>query len=137
MEQPEGARLGFFAARHGYRPEQRRVGGSGKRASGQLRPAQVQGHTEWSEGDGTTLPGRMDALSDAGAELPQREGFGQRRLALLHVGRSVRHAWLGEEHAYYYRQLVRFSGRTGQREVGDSARAVSDGILRQRDGRTL
>ena len=38
VEQSQGEGVGFFAARHGCRPQQRGVGRAGKRPSGQLRP---------------------------------------------------------------------------------------------------
>ncbi len=41
----------------------------------------------------------------------------------------------GQEHAHRHRQLVRFADRSGEREVRGPARAVSAGLLRERDGR--
>ncbi len=90
---PKAPVWGYLAARHGYRPQRRRLGGAGKRASGQLRPAQVQRSAQRAEGDRAALSGRLDAVSDAGTELQEREGFRQRRLALLRLGGSVRYAW--------------------------------------------
>ena len=63
VEQSEGAGVGLFAARHGYRPQRRRLGGAGQRASGQLRPAQVQRPAQRAEGHRAAVPGRLDALS--------------------------------------------------------------------------
>ena len=135
VEQSEGARVGVFAARHGYRPQRRGLGGAGKRTSGQLRPAQMQRSAERADGDRAALSGRLDALSDAGTELQKREGFGQRRFALLRLGGPVRYAGLGQEHAHHHRQFIRFADRAGERQVRGHARSVSARLLRQRDGR--
>ena len=59
----------------------------------------------------------------------------QRRHSLLHLGGSVRHAGARQEHAHRHRQLVGFAGGAGEREVRDHARALSDGLLRQGNGR--
>ena len=63
VEQSEGAGVGLFAARHGYRPQQRRLGGAGQRAPGQLRPAQMQRSAERPDRDRPALSGRLDAVS--------------------------------------------------------------------------
>ena len=60
--------------------------------------------------------------------------FRQRRLPLLRLGRSVRHAGPGQEHAHHHRQFVRFAARPGERQVHHPARALSAGLLRQRNG---
>ena len=99
VEQSQGAGAGLFAARHGHRPQQRGLGGAGQRALGQLRPAQMQRAAERTEGDGSALSRRLDAVSDAGAELQERDDVRQRRLALLRLGGSVRHVGPGQEHA--------------------------------------
>ena len=59
----------------------------------------------------------------------------QRRLSLLHLGRSVRHAGAGQEHTNHHRQFLGFARGYGEREVRDHARALSDGLLCQRHGR--
>ena len=61
------ATSGVFAARHGHRPQRRRLGRAGERPPGQLRPAQVQGTAQRTERDGSALPRRMDVLCRAAA----------------------------------------------------------------------
>ena len=135
VQQSEGAGAGLFAARHGYRPQQRRLGRARQRPPGQLRPPQVQRSAERPDGDRPALPRRLDALSNARAEVQERDGLRQRRLALLRLGGSVRHAGTGQEHAHRHRQRIRFAARAGERQVRGAARALSARLLRERHGR--
>jgi hypothetical protein len=59
---------------------------AGERPSRQVRPQQVQGD-ERTDGHWRALPGGLDALQDAGAAVPRREGRRQRRGELLRLGR--------------------------------------------------
>ena len=71
--------------------------------------------------------------------LPQMKGVtdvGQRRGQLLHVGRSVRHVGPGREHADQHRQRLRSAARVEGRQLGGDARALSDRVLHEMDGRT-
>ncbi len=56
MEGPEGSGVGLFAAGNGHRPQRRRLGGTGQRASGKLRPAQVQGPLNGPKATGRHCP---------------------------------------------------------------------------------
>ena len=124
-----GRRL--HAARHGRRRQRRVLDGDGERAPRQLRSAQVQGPAERSEGDGTALPRGLGVLPGARSELQGQPRIGRRRLQLLRVGRQVRHLRPRKEHPDCDRQPVRLAAVPARREVGDGARAVSDGVLRQ------
>ena len=65
-----------------------------QRAPGQLRPPQVP-HPQRTAGDRAALPRGLDALPDARAADEGRDRPGQRRLPLLQLGGSVRHARAG------------------------------------------
>ena len=80
------------ASRHRHRPQRRRVDRRLERTPGELRPAQVHGAAQRSEGDGQHCAGRMDVLSDAGTAVQGRHRFRERRQRLLQLGRSVQHA---------------------------------------------
>ncbi len=97
---PPGRRV--LAARHGRRSQRRRLDGHRQRPPGQLRSPQVQGSAEWSEGDRPALRRRLHRVSAAGTSLPGLGRGRQRRLAVLHVRRSLRHA--------RYRQQQRADG---------------------------
>src|SRR5205823_3422865 len=56
------------------------------------------------------------------------------RLALLRLGRSVRHAGTRKEHADYHGQFVRLTTRAPGREIRHYARSLSAWIFRQGDG---
>ena len=60
---------------------------------------------------------------------------GERRLGVLQLRRSVRHARRRQGRAACDRQSVRRTAGAGRRQVHDAARAVSDGLLRERHGR--
>ena len=70
-----------------------------------------------------------------GPQLQNVNGARQRRGELLHLGRPVRHVRAGQERADRHRQRQRVAARAGQRQVRQSARPLSDGLLRQVDGR--
>ena len=96
VQQSEGAGAGLFAARHGRRPQRRRLGGAGQRSHGQLRSPQVQRPAERPTATGPALPRRLDAVSGAAAAVERRDRVGQRRSQLLHVGRLVQHVGFGD-----------------------------------------
>ena len=75
---------------------------------------------------GQHCPEGWTLLRRAAAAVEGRHRVGQRRSQLLHVGRSVRHARAGREHADQHRQRVRRAARAEGRQVGRAARAVSD-----------
>ena len=106
-----------------------------ERTHGELRSPQVQGAAERREGDGTALPRRLDVLSGAAAADQGRDRRRQRRGQLLHVGRSVRHVGPRREHADQHRQRLRSAARAEGRQLGGDARAVSDRVLHEVDGR--
>ena len=56
------AGAGLRRARRRHRQQRRRVGVAGERPPRQLRPAQVQGAAQRTEGDRRSLPGRLDVL---------------------------------------------------------------------------
>ena len=136
LEKPPSAGVGLFTARHGRGWKRRRLGGVGKRTSGQLRPKEMQGSTQWSERDRSALPRGLDTIPDTGAQLSEREGVRQCRLALLRLGGSVRYAGAGKEHADRDGQQFRFTAGTGRRQVRGLARAVPPRLFRERDGRS-
>ena len=109
VERPEGAGVGLFAARDGHRRQRRRLGGAGQRAPGKLRPAASAKVRSTGRRHRAAMPRRVDALSDAGAEVQERDRFRQRRLSLLRLGGSVRYAGAGQEHADHHRQFVGFA----------------------------
>ena len=77
----------------------------------------------------------MDVLHRAAAAVEERHRLGQRRGELLHLGRSVRHVRPRREHADQHRQRVRRAARAEGRQVRRLARAVSDRLLHEMDGR--
>ena len=83
---------------------------------GELRPAQVQGPAERSQGDRPALSRRMDVLHGAAAADQGRDGSRQRRGELLHVGGPVRHV-------------------RARRERADQHRQPSEGLLALKDGK--
>src|SRR3984885_14175271 len=97
----------------------------------------MQRSAQRAEGDRAAVPGRMGAVSNPGTEIQKRARLRQRRLSLLRLGGSLRYSGARQKHADHYRQFVRFTDRSGEREINDTARALSDGLLCQRDGRTL
>ena len=116
----------------GFSPRGMDVDGNGvvwvALASGHLASfdrQQVQRSAQRAEGHRAAVPGRLDALSNAGTEVQERDGLRQRRLALLRLGGPVRYAGAGQEHAHHHRQFVGFADRAGEREVRDHARALS------------
>ena len=135
LEQSEGEGVGLFAARHGYRPQQRRLGCAGKRAPGELRPEQVQRSAQRPDRDRSALSGRLDSVSHARTELQEREGIGQRRFALLRLGGSVRYVGARQEYSHRHRQRIGFADGVGEREVRRDARALSARLFRERYGR--
>ena len=125
----------LLAARHGRRPQRRRVGGARERPHGELRPPQVQGPAQRPDGDRPALPRGLDVLPEP---LPQLKGVtdpGSAEGELLHVGRPVRHARPRRERADQHGQRVGGAARAEGRPVGDAARAVPDGLLHEVDGR--
>ena len=128
------ARARLLAARHGHRSQRRRLGRDGQRPHGQLRSSQVQGTLERAEGDRAAMPRGLDVLHRAAAADAGRHRDGQRRGELLHVGRSVRHARAGREHADRHRQRVGGPARAEGRPLGRAARAVSARVLHEVDG---
>src|SRR5262245_33842742 len=95
----------------------------------------MQGPAERPEGHRPALPRGLDALHRAAAAVQRCERRRQRRGELLHVGRSVRHARVGKEHADQYRERVRRPAGAQGWQVRRPARAVSDRLLHEVDGR--
>src|SRR6202035_3593012 len=118
-------------ARHGHRPQRRRVDSACQRPSGELRPQEVQGPAQRPQRHRPPLPGRLDAASVPGTAIrgPRRAGRG--RVELLHLGRSVRHFGARAQRADRHRQHVGFAGSAGGRQVRDPAHSLSDGLPRQ------
>ena len=85
-------RAGLRTARRGHRSQGRVLGLALQRSSGSLRPEQVQG-PQRPDRHRQALPRGLDALSVPRPAVRRRDGFGQRRGQLLHVGGSVRHVW--------------------------------------------
>ena len=79
--------------------------GSGHLASFDRR--KCKGPLNGPKATGQHCPEGWTLYPDAGTELQEREGLRQRRLALLRLGGSVRHAGAGQEHADRHRQLRR------------------------------
>src|SRR5580658_8005877 len=97
----------------------------------------MQRSGEQAEGAWAGETGRMGAVSNPGPTNQKRARLRQRRLSLLRLGGSLRYSGARQKHADHYRQFVRFTDRSGEREIHDTARTLSDGLLCQRDGRTL
>ena len=53
---------------------------------------------------------------------------------VLHLDRSVRHLWVGQERTYCHRQSQRCAVRAGERQMDHPARAVSERLLYQVGG---
>ena len=70
-----------------------------------------------------------------GPQFQTRDRFRQHAGELLHLGRSVRHFWLGKKRSLRHRQSFRFARSPGRRQIRHAARALSDGFFRQRHGR--
>ena len=123
------------AARHGHRPQRRRVDAALERPHGELRPQEMQGAAQRPERDGQALPRRLDAVSVPRPEAGERDGDGQRRGELLHVGRSVRHVWARQERADRDRQRQRVAAGARERPVRQPSRPLSARLLHEVDGR--
>src|SRR5207249_6087469 len=95
----------------------------------------VQGAAQRAHGDRAALPGGLDAPSVSRTPARERDRAGQRRGELLYLGRSVRHVRPRQERAHRHRQRQRVAPGLRGRHVRQSARALSDGVLRQMDGR--
>ena len=126
---------GLRAARHGHRPQRRCLGAAVERAYGEFRSAQVHGTAQRPGRHRQALPRGVDALSVPRSAIAERERARLSRGELLHLGRPVQHLRTGRERADGDRQRQRVAARAGQRAVGQSARPLSDGLLRQVDGR--
>ena len=135
VERSEGAGAGFFAARDGHRQRQRRLGGAGQRAIGQLRPAQVQGPLNGPNATGQHCPEGWTLYPTPGPKFKDVSRVWQRRLALLRSGWISSTRWGWARTLRSSPAIVRFADRAGERQVGDHARALSDGLFRERDGR--
>ena len=130
-------RVRVCAARNRYRPQRRDLDGAVRQQpAGQLRPPQVQGDQR-SDRDGAALPGRLDALHDAGTEDEGRYRRQQRGFRILQLGRPVQHAGARREHPDRHRHRLGFAGSVypQHKEMGGHARSVSDGVLLKRNGR--
>ena len=135
VQQREGRDSGILAARRGRRSKRRVLVRARERTSRQLRSSQVQGTAQRPDGHGPALSRGLDALRRAAAAAQGRDRSRQRRGQLLHVGRSVRHVRPRPEHADQHRQRVRRAAGAEGREMGRAARAVSDRLLHEMDGR--
>src|SRR5438094_5284851 len=78
----------------------------------------------------------MDALSRAVAATEERDRVGKRRGELLHVGRPARSPRPRKEHADQHGERLRGASRAQGWPVGNPARAVSDWLLHEVDGRS-
>ena len=96
-----------FAARRGHRPARGDVGGARQWAPGQLRPEQMHGTAQRSDGYRPALPRGLDLLPRATATDPGRNHPRKRRGELLHVGRSVQRPGARRERAHQHRQRIR------------------------------
>ena len=123
------------AARRRHRPQRRGLGRARERPSRELRPAQVQGPLNGPTATGQHCPEGWTLYPLPGAAVQGRDRLRQRRGELLHLGRSVRHVRPRQERADRHRQPERSAAGAGGRQVGRPARAVSDRLLRQVDGR--
>ena len=125
------------AARRRRRPQRPHLDGPVRqRAHGQLRPQQVPG-AQRTGGDRPALPRGLDALPDPGPADEGRHRFRQRRLPLLQLGGSVRHARARPERPDSPRLRLRLApGAAGDRRMGGSPGAVPPGLLRPRARRT-
>ena len=117
--------------RRRYRQQGRRVGIARQRAFGQLRSPQVQSAAQWPEGHRRSLSGGLVVLQVPGARLPGHRRQ-QRRVELLHVGRSAQHLRTGERRSDVHGQSQRRADCVRERADGGAARAVSHGVLRER-----
>ena len=81
------------AARHGHRPQRRGLGAAGERPSGELRPQQMQGSLNGPTATGKHCPEGWTLYPFPGPQFAERQRDRQRRGELLHLGRSVQHAW--------------------------------------------
>ena len=125
------ADAGLRRARRRHRQERRGVGVARQRPHGQLRPAQVQGAAQRPQGDRRSLPRGLGVSPVPGPGLP-RHRREQRRVELLLVGGSAQHVRPRREHPDVHRQPERRDHRAQGRPHGGAARAVPDGLLRQR-----
>ena len=109
---------------------------SGQRPCRPLRPQPVP-RAERTGGYGPALSGGLDALRDAGTADEGRDRSRQRRLPLLQLGRSVRHAGTRRERADRHRIDVRLAARlpAGRRGVRDPARPLPARVLLAWPGR--
>ncbi len=130
--EPPHARL--LAARRRCGSQWCLLDGARERTHGELRPTQMQGAAQRTEGDRPALPGRLDALSRAVAATEGRHGSRQRRGELLHLGRLARYSRARRERTDRHRQRVRRSPRAERRQVDRAARPVSDRVLHEVDG---
>ena len=97
VQQRESRHSRILAARRGRRQKRRVLVRARERPSRQLRPPQVQGTAERSDGDRPALSRGLDALRRAAAAAEGRDRSRQRRGQLLHLGRSVRHVRAGRQ----------------------------------------
>ena len=65
----------------------------------------MQRSAEWAEGHGPTLPGRLDALSDARSEFQRRQGQAA-PIRIITTGWISSTRWGSEEHAHRHRQFI-------------------------------
>ena len=123
--------VGPRRTRHRRRPQRPPLDGAGgQRPPRELRPRQVR-RAERPDRNRTALPRGLDPLPDAGPADEGRDGGGERRLPLLQLGGSVRHAGTGRERADRQRhELRRAAGAApGQRRVGHPAGALPARLL--------
>ena len=120
----------LWPARRRHRRQGRRLGVAGQRPSRQLRPLQVQGPAQRTEGDRRSLPGGLDVLQISGPGLP-RYRRQQRRGELLHLGRSAQRGRARQQRADLDGERERRLRRAGQRQDGVAAHPVSARLLCQ------
>ena len=84
------AAAGLRHSRRRHRQAGRRVGVARERPPGELRPSEVQGPAQRSQGDRRPLPRGVDVPSVSGPRL-QGHRREQRGVELLHLGRSAQH----------------------------------------------
>ncbi|MBM2813162.1 MAG: hypothetical protein HW416_3921 [Chloroflexi bacterium] len=126
---PATALAEIYEVRH--RSQRGRLGVPGEWTPGELRPTQVQGPAQRADSHGAALSRGLDAASDTGTSLQGRDGSGQRRLQLLQLGRSVRHAGPGEERADCHRQRIGLAAGARGWKIRRAPSAVSARLPRQ------
>ena len=96
----------------------------------QLRPPQMQGPAQRTgRRIGREMPRRLRILSDSGARFPERSGRGGK--SLLHLGRPAQYLRPRRRRPARNRQPVGLAACAGRWTRDGTARALSNGVLRE------